>query len=153
MGESIRVVNELLVELYNDILLIEGHSFKQADFNDLTITEVHTIEAIGLEAGKSMSEVASELKITVGTLTTAVNNLVKKGYVERKRSETDRRVVTVVLTHNGRIVYRVHNRFHHEMVRTTINGLNEEEEKVLIQALSKLNVFFKNKLERLLEEK
>ena len=42
---------------------------------------------------KTSSEVAKELSITVGTLTVAINNLVKKGYVERLRSEDDRRVV------------------------------------------------------------
>lgn len=47
---------------------------------------------------KTTSEVAKELSITVGTLTTAINKLVKKGYVERIRSEDDRRVVKLGLT-------------------------------------------------------
>ena len=34
-----------------------------------------------------MSEVANELNITVGTLTIAINNLSKKGYVQRSKSE------------------------------------------------------------------
>ena len=45
-----------------------------------------------------MSAVAKSLSVTVGTLTIAMNHLVKKGYVERRRSEEDRRVVLVSLS-------------------------------------------------------
>ena len=43
----------------------------------------------------TMSVVAKKLGITAGSLTTAVNSLVNKKYVLRKRSEQDRRVVYV----------------------------------------------------------
>ena len=33
-----------------------------------------------------MGEIAHDLRITVGTLTTAINRLIKKGYVERKKN-------------------------------------------------------------------
>jgi hypothetical protein len=78
MTETINIISELLVEIYNNILIIEENAFKEGRFNDVSITEVHTIEAIGMYEPKSMSEVAKELKITVGTLTVAINNLVKK---------------------------------------------------------------------------
>ena len=42
-----------------------------------------------------MSSIARKLNITVGSLTTAMNSLVNKRYVERHRSEEDRRVVLV----------------------------------------------------------
>ena len=58
---------------------------------------MHTIEAIGMYK-KTTTEVAKELSITVGTLTIAINRLVKKEYVERIRSEDDRRVVKLGLT-------------------------------------------------------
>ncbi len=45
-----------------------------------------------------MSTIAGDLNITVGTLTTAINNLLKKGYVNRKRGEKDRRVVYISLS-------------------------------------------------------
>lgn len=70
--------------------------------NDLSVTEIHTIEAVGMYELKNMSEIASDLNITVGTLTMAVNNLVKKGYVERVKKEGDRRVVQVRLTKKER---------------------------------------------------
>ncbi|MDU4847069.1 MarR family winged helix-turn-helix transcriptional regulator [Clostridium sp.] len=147
MYKSTITINELLVQLFNDILQIEEKSLKEGIISDLSITEIHTIEAIGMYAEKSMSEVAQILKITVGTLTTAINKLIKKEYVERKRIEEDRRVVLVKLTKKGKLAYRIHEKFHHDMVNTAIDGLSEEEEEVLISSLDKINKFFKEKYE------
>lgn len=143
MDKSISVLNELLVVLFNDILTIEQSALQNSKLNDISITEIHTIAAVGLYDPKTMSEVASELKITVGTLTTAINNLVKKGYVERKRSEEDRRVVLIQLTKKGKLVYRIHQKFHQDMIKNTIEGLAPDEEEVLIKSLAKLNVYLR----------
>ena len=145
MDKSTLVINELLVQLFNDVLQIEEQSLKNGVLSELSITEVHTIEAIGMYTERTMSEVAQKLKITVSTLTTAVNKLIKKGYVERKRIEEDRRVVLVKLTKKGKLAYRIHEKFHREMVNTAIDGLNLEEEELLISSLNKINEFFKEK--------
>jgi DNA-binding MarR family transcriptional regulator len=147
MSKTISVLNELLVDIFNDILTIEQRALSEGEFKDLSITEIHTIEAIGMYEARSMSEVAKDLKITVGTLTTAINNLVKKDYVERKRVEEDRRVVLIQLTKKGKLAYRVHDKFHKDMIRATIEGLSEQEEEVLVGSLEKLNLFFKSKYE------
>ena len=145
MSKTISVVNELLVDIFNDILVIEQRALSDGEFKDLSITEMHTIDAIGMYEARTMSEVAADLKITVGTLTTAINNLVKKGYVERKRTEEDRRVVLIQLTKRGKLAFRIHDKFHRDMVKATIEGLNESEEQVLVGSLEKLNNFFKAK--------
>ncbi len=145
MEQTLTIINTLLVEIFNDILTIEEESFRNGRFHDVSVKEVHTIEAIGMYETKSMSEVAKVLNITVGTLTVAINNLVKKGYVERSRSETDRRVVKLGLTKQGRLLYRVHATFHRNMVRATIEGLSEGEEKLLCKSLEKLNTFLIHK--------
>ena len=85
--ESEAVLNMLLVRQFNDILKIEGKVLKEGEFNDLSVTEMHIIEAIGIDRELTMSEVANDLDITVGTLTTAINKLIKKEYVERRRIE------------------------------------------------------------------
>ena len=130
---------------FNDILQIEQNSLKQGKLIDLSVTEIHTIDAIGMYEPRSMSEVAADLRITVGTLTTAINKLIKKGYVERQRIEEDRRVVLIKLTKKGKLAYRVHEKFHKDMIMATIEGLSQEEEKILISAMDRLNNFFKDK--------
>ena len=145
MNETLQVVNKLLVETFNDILYIEEKALKEGSFNDVSITEVHTIEAIGMYEKKMMSEVAKNLDITVGTLTVAVNKLVKKDYVQRFKSEDDKRIVVIGLTKKGRLLYRVHDKFHKDMVRETINGMSEDETRILAEALGRLNDFLTEK--------
>lgn len=145
MDKNIKtILNELLVSTFNEILTIEQTALKSGKLNDLSVTEIHTIEAIGMYKPRTMSEVAGDLGITVGTLTTAINNLVKKEYVERQKDENDRRVVKIVLTKKGKLAYRVHEKFHSDMIKATIEGLTDEEEVLLADALGKLNDFFKN---------
>ncbi|MCQ4725752.1 MarR family transcriptional regulator [Anaerotignum faecicola] len=143
MSETFNVINELMVDIYNDILKIEENAFKDSRFNDVSITEVHTIEAIGMYEPKSMGEIAKALKITVGTLTVAINNLVKKGYVERYRSDNDRRVVKIGLTKKGRLLFRVHLSFHRAMINKCVEGLTGEQEEILTQSLKRVSSFLK----------
>ena len=144
MGKDVVKINELLVSVYDNIEVLEEKSLKSGAFKDLSITEIHTIEAIGLSSEKSMSEVATKLEITTGTLTIAIDKLIKKGYVERNRSEADRRIVYIALTKKGKLAYRMHERFHYQMVKNVIEDMTDEESEILISGLNKLNTFVKN---------
>lgn len=139
-----RILNELLVRTFNDILAVEEHEIKKGPISNLTIAEVHTIDAIGMYRPRTMSQVAADLNITVGALTLAINNLVKKGYVTRERAETDRRIVNIRLTRAGKIAFRIHEKFHLDMVRQTLQGLAEKEND-LMESLLKLNEFLNAK--------
>ena len=141
--EKLKEINNLLVEIYDDIGRIEEYSIKQGAFSDLSITEIHTLEAIGLYGSETMSEVAFKLDITMGTLTTAVDKLIKKGYVVRKRSDMDRRIVNISLTKRGKLAYRIHEKFHMDMVKAIIHEFTEKEEEILIVGLRKLNKHLK----------
>ncbi len=134
----------MLVEVYDDVNHIEEYSIKQGVFSDLSITEIHTVEAVGLYGSKTMSEIAAELEITMGTLTTAVDKLIRKGYLERSRSDSDRRIVNVSLTTRGKLAYRIHEKFHMDMVKAIMSDFTSEEEEILLNALRKLNKHLKD---------
>ena len=145
MEKSKQVLNELFVELFNDISAIEENTLKNGVLSDLSLTELHTIDAIGMYGEKTMGSIAENLDITQGTLTIAINKLIKKGYVARRKLEKDTRVVVVWATKKGKIAYRLHRKFHSDMISMILEEINEKEEAVLINALDKLNMFFKEK--------
>ena len=97
------------------------------------------IEAIGLGNGGNMSAIAKKLNITMGSLTTAMNSLVNKKYVERHRSEEDRRVVFVRLTAKGVRAYRHHEDYHRQMTQAILDKLDEKELPVLLKTLDALD--------------
>ncbi len=96
--DAYRTINDTLVNLFNEIWELEKEAIITEEFKDITNNDMHIIEAIGLSGENTMSSVAKKLKITAGSLTTAVNALVRKAYVKRERSEEDRRVVYIALT-------------------------------------------------------
>lgn len=142
MNGKAEVINRLLVDLFNNIQQIEEKSLNHDEISDLSITEIHTIEAIGINTKSTMSEIAQKLKITSGTLTACINKLIKKGYVERNRIEEDRRVVLIKLTEKGETAYNYHKKFHDELVHNTIGSLEEDEKEILISSLDRIKTFF-----------
>ena len=136
-------INDILVNLFNEIWDIEEKALITEQFKDISVNDMHIMEAIGIEKPKNMSSVARLIDVTVGTLTIAINNLVKKGYVMRVRSEEDRRVVLISLSEKGKAAYEHHRQFHQKMVGAVLEDLNQEETLVLTNALKKLSSFFR----------
>ena len=126
-------INDVLVNLFNEILDLEERALITGEYKNISVNDMHIINAV-----------ARELNVTVGTLTIAVNNLVKKGYIQRMRSQEDRRVVLISLTEQGKKAYYHHKDFHEKMVLAVLKGLNVEETEALTKALTKLQAFFRS---------
>lgn len=142
--DNYETFNEVLVRLFRDIMDIEQKAIITSEFEDITNNDMHVIEAIGIGEPKNMSSIARELSVTVGTLTIAMNSLVKKGYVERTRGKEDRRVVYISLSDKGRKAYEHHAQFHREMINGITADLTKDELEALIRALTKLNHWFRS---------
>ena len=141
MNEREKYIDEAMKRVYADIVWIEENELRKSSFNDLSIKEIHAIIAITMYDHQTASEVARKLHLTPGTLTTTVDRLVKKGYVQRIRGEDDRRIIRLGLTKKGRLVYRAHDAFHRQMVRSFLKGLDPEEVKTIEKAIRNLEAF------------
>ena len=80
--DTYETFHDVLVRLFNDIMSIEEKAIITEEFQDISNNDMHIIEAIGIGEPKNMSTVAKALSITVGTLTIAINNLVKRVCVQ-----------------------------------------------------------------------
>lgn len=135
------MINKLLVSVFDNIVDLEERILISGEFKNISKNDMHIIDAIGAEESKSMSVLARMLRVTVGTLTIAINNLVKKGYVNRVRSKEDKRVVLISLSEKGKRAYDKHKQFHQDMVNTITLGLDEEQTQDLIRMLSDIQKF------------
>ena len=117
-------LNAVIVDTYRSILKVEETILKRSDKIDLTINEMHLIESVGK----------------------GNNKLMKKGYVEKIRSEEDARIVYVSLTRMGKKIDSVHRYFHESMVRSIIRDMSEEEQQALYKGIMKLDQFLKEQL-------
>ncbi|MBQ7933519.1 MAG: MarR family transcriptional regulator [Lachnospiraceae bacterium] len=141
MRERRHTLNAMVVHLFNNVMDVEAQAVITEEFHDITNNDMHIIEAIGVGGPDSMSTIAKKLSVTVGTLTTNMNGLEKKGYILRERSLEDKRVVLVTLTEKGRKAFYHHRDFHKKMIRALVKDLNQEEMQVLYRCLENLNEF------------
>lgn|SRR3989339_1974929 len=138
------VINELLVDVFNHILSIEADVLKKRGVK-LSMTEIHVLEAIRNSETPTMGSVAQKLRVTLGTLTTSVNVLVRKEYVTRYSDENDRRKVYLKLSDSALGVLKIHDEFHDEMVSSLFKDLELEKDEVLMKSLENISKYFKQR--------
>lgn len=138
------VLNDLLVVIFNQILSIEAEALRKQGVT-LSMSEVHVLEAIMKTDAPNMGSVSKRLRITMGTLTTAINTLVKKGYVSRVKDPLDKRKVLLRLTNKSLPVMKIHDAFHEDMISTVIKDLHIDQNETLIKSLESLSTYFREK--------
>jgi DNA-binding MarR family transcriptional regulator len=139
-------LNELLVDLFNHILVLEEKNLQDRGII-LSMTEVHTLENIHKSKTKTMSDVARLQLITQGTLTVAVNRLQKKGYVSRLQDDQDKRIIRLSLTAKALDVLAIHDKFHEEMIDSFISDLKIDQDVALITSLRRIMEYFRQNYE------
>ena len=148
MSSEYSQINNFLVTVFNEVLRTEEASLKTKEFHNLSMREMHVIEAVcdgTKNARNTASEIASSQKITAGTLTTAIQTLEKKGFVLRSQDQRDKRIVRIIPTEKGITANEVHATFHHEMVSSIMSAMKEDELAMFVKGLAAVQDFLQNK--------
>jgi len=141
MEKTEGTLNDLFLDIFNQVLTLEQKMFEQDEtYRDISMTETHVLEAIRKCDPPTMGNIAAKLRVTPGTLTSSVNKLFEKEYVDRHRNEKDRRIVTLSLTEKGEAVFQLHESFHRELIEAATQGLENRDE--LEKALRSVQHFF-----------
>jgi DNA-binding MarR family transcriptional regulator len=133
--ENLDYYLRLLVHRYAGM---EKEYYKKTGLGHLTPAGIRAINRIGHCNKERMTNLAKYLRLTVGTLTTTIDHLVKKGYGHRYRLEDDRRVVEVALSPKGNEAYQQINTSKRLMAEKIFGELSEEERKTLKELLVKI---------------
>lgn len=134
-------INDALYNTYYGINRIEEEELKKSRFKDLTVKEMHAIDAITMYDHLTVSQVADKLHLSRATVTSTVDRLVRKGYAERIRDKKDRRVVRLALTKKGRVLCRAYYAYHNMMVKSFLQNLNDDELQTIYHAFKNLEKF------------
>lgn len=143
MNQNESMIDRVLVHLFNDLLRIEERTL-QKQVGDLSMREVHIIEAVcaAQTQDNTMTVLAATLRVTVGSLTVAVKTLERKGYLIRRRSNSDKRRVHVLPLPPALEVEKHHRAFHRRMVDAVTTTVSPEQLDVLIQSLHAIYDYF-----------
>ena len=145
MDRNTKKIYDTMRNLFSLVQKLDEEFIKKSEFDDVSRTELHTLTAIGTGRPKTMTHVANLLDINVSSLTTAVNKLVKKGYVERLRDDKDRRIVKIKLTEKGIFAAEAEEDFRTSIVNEAVSQIPVDKLQYFISAIDNINRFFMTK--------
>lgn len=143
--DILKKYNDFFVTCFNLILKKEEVMLQSID-RRLSVTEIHVLEAVDNAGENNASKnVAAALGISLGTLTTSIHTLLHKGYVEKTKDPTDKRVSRLTLTEKGKKANETHIKFHKQMIKELLENLDEAESEALLSSLIKIKNFLGEK--------
>lgn len=99
--EEIRALN-VYIKLMRSANTIQSLVERRLDTFGLTENQFGSMEILYYLGPQSQRELGSKLFTSGGNITMVIDNLEKRGLVQRVRSESDRRTIIVSLTEQGR---------------------------------------------------
>lgn len=134
-------ISDALYNTYYGINRIEEEELKKSRFKDLTVKEMHAIDAITMYEHLTTSEVAEKMHVTRATATATIDRLVRKKYAIRIRDDHDRRIVRLGLTKKGRLLCRSYHAYHNMMVKSFLQNMDDNDLQAIYHAFKNLEQF------------
>lgn len=110
---------------------------RQLAENYIPWNEFAVLQLIELRGPLMASEIASQIEVTSSHITTVTDKLLKKGLIERERSETDRRIVYLRVTEAGRETAQTMEKMRTEYYHQKFKRLSNAEMESLIRIFGK----------------
>ena len=138
----IKTLTEFINTLDTTLKQSQTKEGEASGFSQLTISQLHYIETIHLLNNPTISEVAETLKITKASATVGVKRLANLGYVDKRKSDQDKRVTHVSLTKKGEKLALSKQKALNDYENKMTAALNPEELEQLEIIMRKLVAYF-----------
>jgi DNA-binding MarR family transcriptional regulator len=120
-------VIEAIAKLSGKIVQMEDAAKEQFNFKGLTLIQMHYLETINQLINPSLTELATEMKLTKPTVKVAVDRLIEKEYVYKVRSDEDKRSAHLHLTEKGKLINQMHDYAHRRLAELIIKNLQQND--------------------------
>jgi len=142
-NEINQMTNEILKELFHQIMNIQEKFVENSSNIKLSRTEIHIIEIVGECPGSILTDIASKMYITKATTSVSINRLVEKGLLKRMPLENDKRKHGLFLTDEGLKCFNSHAMFHNQLIEALTKDFKLNEREELLKGLKQMLDFFK----------
>lgn len=102
-------------------------------------SEIHFIDAIGIDGEINASQLSEKLSISNGAITQVADKLLNKKLIEKYKKESNKKEVYFRLTEQGEVAYESHRKFHQDLCDKMIaylKGLSPEQIKGILGFIS-----------------
>ncbi len=117
---------------------VEDRALKTGGLARLTVRQLIYVELISKSEPRTVNQLAETLGVAKPTVTVAVTNLQKKGYIRKIQSKDDKRVYYLYLTAKGKVLAKEHDNAHQEFVEIIMKALKPDEIEIYRQLLRKI---------------
>ena len=119
---------------------LHAHTKADIESHGLTQTEFAILEALYHKGPMLLNEVQKKILVSSGGITFLIDKLEKRGLVERRPCESDRRARWAALTAAGEQLMKEIFPGHAEVIRRVVSGLTPEEQEQLAGLAKKLGL-------------
>lgn len=106
--------------------------------NDMTRTEFAVLELLHHKGPQPIQQIGNKVLMSSGNITYVVDKLEKKGFVQRRASSEDRRLIYAEVTAAGSQFIERNFPKHVKAIERAVSGLSSEEKIIATALLKKL---------------
>ena len=117
---------------------VEAHAEADAARHELTLAEFGILEALFHKGPLLLGDLQRRILVSSGGITYLVNRLVRRGLVERRPCEDDRRARYAALTPMGEAFVADVFPAHARAIRAAVSGLDPREQRQVLRLLRRL---------------
>jgi DNA-binding MarR family transcriptional regulator len=117
---------------------IELHSHSLASRYGLTVPQLAVLKELGADGGRSIGELTRAVHLSQATVTGILDRLQRRGLIERRRGEADKRKVHVWLTDEGRRALDRSPPLLHENFLEAFGRLQDWQQTQILSALQRI---------------
>lgn len=110
---------------------------KYSHISELSTTEISVLQLLHDHPNIILKEICQRLDIPKSTLTSAVNRLVEKGYVERVSVSGDKRAFALHISEKGKAAQTEHLEYEYQILSNLLIHLQYDEIETLLRLLTK----------------
>ncbi len=111
--------------------------------DDLITSHGNILTALYENNGKlTMSQIAKKIGKDKSTVTPLINKLFQLGYIDKLKSEDDKRITYITITDKGRQLESTFNSITSQVHDTAYKNFTPEEKQIFLELLKKLNMNF-----------
>lgn len=131
------------IHAFEDLLQLIARGFHLSGAHhlvglDFTFQQFMVMKLISQKECPKMTDLAEDLNVTMGNVTTMIDRLIKQQYVTRKDDPEDRRIVRVCLTAEGKNLMKKAAEVRKKNMELILNKMSKEDQNSLFKIMEKL---------------
>ncbi|MBU0507613.1 MarR family transcriptional regulator [bacterium] len=131
-------VDRVLVSLRQIIRALDSHSRQLSQDHGLTVPQLVLLKEIGRCGSVSVGDLAREVSLSQATVTSILDRLEQRQLMTRKRGESDKRLVYVQLTMQGKTVLAGAPPLLQEQFVESFENLKDWEQSLILSSLERV---------------